>query len=509
MRPVLAPFLAVMLLVGGCGGSSTSSTSTTERRSPTTASASVPSSSTPPTTTTRSDVPLSTAPASTSTTPGVPTTSTTVPGSALSLDQILGQREAWVISNSDYTAYSIEPCWTRDPDGTPPYGIFQTDPVDRAAPIGAGDVFVCSIRTEPVGEPGNLLIAVLTDDGLVATQQSSSGENYLPFTAPQGLGCQEFIDLPDIAQWTDHDSYSDWGPGAAYRLVVAYWFVEGQPARMDPDGDGVPCEEVVAPEVIAAAWSGDFWQGLRILRRDGIGRHDFGADISVVMSWATDLFGAPTSPSPMAIESVVPNLMTICGDQVAAHWETPALDLYFAQWEFDEVGLVSCSGPVRLVAWGVGSYLGVDTSTGRTSPRLTTADGIGVGTTVAELIERDVDASFMQWSDGYVFPAGFYLDDPVPHEHIYGVLAWDWVRDLQAALNVHGYQLAVDGEAGPRTRAALEAYRIEHELPSSEAAILDLALEPDGDVQVASMASGHWPIEFNGCGALALMVWGC
>ena len=254
-------------------------------------------------------------------------------------------------------------------------------------------------------------------------------------------------------------------------------------------------------------------QRLRILRRDGIGPHDFGAEISVVMSWATDLFGTPALGDGEVIESVVPNLMQICGDQVAAHWGTPALDLYFAQWEFDEDGLVSCSWPVRLVAWGVGSYLGVDTSTDPTSARLTTADGVGVGTTVAEMLEVDADPSFMQWSDsGWgggagVFPAGFYLGDPVLHEHVYGELAWDWVRDLQAALNDHGFQLAVDGEAGPRTRAALEAYRIEHQLPSSEDAILDLALEPDGDVQIVSMASGLWPLEFE-CGTLVYGGWG-
>jgi hypothetical protein len=247
-------------------------------------------------------------------------------------------------------------------------------------------------------------------------------------------------------------------------------------------------------------------QELRILRRDGIGPHDFDADTSVVMSWATDLFGDPTSASGTAIESVVPNLMSICGDQVAAHWETPALDLYFAQWEFDEDGLVSCTHPVRLVAWGVGSYLGVDLSTGPNALRLTTEEGIGVGTTVAELVELDADPTFMQWSDRFVFPGGFYLGEPVVHEHIYGVLAWDWVRDLQAALNDQGFDLAVDGEAGPRTRAALEAYRIEHQLPSSEAAILDLALQPDGDVQISSMASGQWPLEFE-CGTLVYGGW--
>ena len=256
---------AALLLAISCGGDGGSSPPVADPNSPAT---------TPPTSEVEPpqptvDVPLTTeTPGSTPvpttrTEPTAPSTThpqvdTTAPGPGMTLEQILGRREAWVISNSDFTAYSIEPCWTRDPDDAPPYGIFQSDPVDRATPVETGDIFICSILTEPVSEPGNLLIAVLTDDGRVATQQSSSGEESLPFTVPQGLGCGEFIDLPDIAAWTNDDSYSDWGPGAAYRLVVAYWFVENQAARMDPDGDGVPCEEVVAPEVIAAAWSGDF-----------------------------------------------------------------------------------------------------------------------------------------------------------------------------------------------------------------------------------------------------------
>lgn len=88
--------------------------------------------------------------------------------------------------------------------------------------------------------------------------------------------------------------------------------------------------------------------------------------------------------------------MYMCGEQVAARWEIAALDLYFAQWEFDDDGLVSCVGPVRLVAWGVGSHRWVDTSRDPSGPRLTTAEGIGVGTTVAELIELGAAPAFMR-----------------------------------------------------------------------------------------------------------------
>lgn len=62
-------------------------------------------------------------------------------------------------------------------------------------------------------------------------------------------------------------------------------------------------------------------------------------------------------------------------------------------------------------------------------------------------------------------------------------------------------QLAVDGEVGPNTRSALDAYRVERDLPSIEDAILDLALTPAGHVSVASLVSGLWALEFE-CGAL-------
>jgi hypothetical protein len=239
-------------------------------------------------------------------------------------------------------------------------------------------------------------------------------------------------------------------------------------------------------------------QQLRILRPDGIGPFDFGVEMSVVVPWATEALGAPVVGG--LPESVVPNLVGACPNQELVRWPAAALDLYFSEWEVVDDALV-CTGTMRLVAWGVGSYLGEGASTASASVPLATQDGIGVGTTVAELIDRDADPTFMQWSDELVFPAGFYLGDPVPWEHLFGVLTWDWVRDLQAALNEHGFELVVDGEVGPMTLAAVDAYQVQRGLPSIEAAILDLALKPRGDVRVASLASGLWFLEFE-CGTL-------
>lgn len=37
-------------------------------------------------------------------------------------------------------------------------------------------------------------------------------------------------------------------------MSLVYWFLEGQPDRMDEDGDGIPCETLYAPEVVADVW---------------------------------------------------------------------------------------------------------------------------------------------------------------------------------------------------------------------------------------------------------------
>ncbi|HMJ77450.1 MAG TPA: hypothetical protein VK507_15835 [Iamia sp.] len=43
--------------------------------------------------------------------------------------------------------------------------------------------------------------------------------------------------------------------GLDYNAAVAYWFEEGQPARMDDDGNGRPCETVYSAPEVEAFWS--------------------------------------------------------------------------------------------------------------------------------------------------------------------------------------------------------------------------------------------------------------
>jgi len=43
--------------------------------------------------------------------------------------------------------------------------------------------------------------------------------------------------------------------GYSYGEAVDYWYSEGQPARMDDDMNGIPCETVYPPSVVADYWS--------------------------------------------------------------------------------------------------------------------------------------------------------------------------------------------------------------------------------------------------------------
>lgn len=42
--------------------------------------------------------------------------------------------------------------------------------------------------------------------------------------------------------------------GEDYFMAVLYWFAEGEPARMDADGNGIPCETVYDADVVAKYW---------------------------------------------------------------------------------------------------------------------------------------------------------------------------------------------------------------------------------------------------------------
>jgi hypothetical protein len=126
---------------------------------------------------------------------------------------------------------------------------------DAAGPVEGGDVFVCAVSSVPP-EPtdwGSFLVAVLGDDLFAvsaATDNPGSTaqlrERYA--ATPSGLSC---ADLRAGAAPHPFDVSTTDEVGAIFWSIV-YWNLEGQPARMDADLDGVPCETLYPDGAVAS-----------------------------------------------------------------------------------------------------------------------------------------------------------------------------------------------------------------------------------------------------------------
>jgi hypothetical protein len=131
--------------------------------------------------------------------------------------------------------------------------------------VRRGDVFVC--RAVPQTEPGfevdagSMVFAVLNDEGLVSWAMGTD----MPGTtarlmdvyedAPKGLLCRDLLDPATPGLGVLFSAYST-TPQLGYFGSLIYWFLEGQPDRMDEDGNGIPCETLYAPDVVAGVWDG-------------------------------------------------------------------------------------------------------------------------------------------------------------------------------------------------------------------------------------------------------------
>ncbi len=234
-----------------------------------------------------------------------------------------------------------------------------------------------------------------------------------------------------------------------------------------------------------------------VLRADGVGPFDFGSDMSSVTAWLTQRRGPPTVVDVtewpgrgFSFGAVVLS----CGRQQILSWPSAGLTVGFSDLPGAGEGCGVETPGLRLWAWNL-------TAPGADGPRLRTEDGISVGDTMAELRSVVPATAFMAINDSTFFPAGFFMPGGE-----YGVLAWDWISDLQRALNANGAQLAVDGEVGPKTRAAVETYRISYGLDSVQAVLQALVAPPD-EATVAWISSSGWFWEFE-CGILEPWGWG-
>jgi hypothetical protein len=136
---------------------------------------------------------------------------------------------------------------------------------DRSGAVEAGDVLACTgtSRTTPGVDldPVGVLFAVLDDVGTVAwatgtdLPDNSQGLDQFIATATPGLFCRDLVD-PGARDRTGFFDSTTTTEAFGYFLSVVYWFVEGRPDRMDEDGNGIPCETVYDPDIVAAIWRG-------------------------------------------------------------------------------------------------------------------------------------------------------------------------------------------------------------------------------------------------------------
>ncbi len=195
---------------------------------PTAPSTSVASSDATPATLPPTASPTTTATTSTTVVPA-PSTTQLAPPPTLTLGQFLEQLEE-----------------QRDPD--PPVDSRVVCDEDPTTPIGRGTVLYCqAVPEKPEAfETGTLVLVLLDDAGEVVYTGGTDVFDIHELAGP-GLFCRDL---------RTHPYLSGLKPEIQYLFMLAYWFQDGQPDRMDADRDGVPCETLFEPGVVDTVWAG-------------------------------------------------------------------------------------------------------------------------------------------------------------------------------------------------------------------------------------------------------------
>jgi hypothetical protein len=252
--------LGVVALVSSACGSEQAVPSTpapvaSTSTAPTTDSEVIPA---PPTasasTTSRPDEPEQT---SLPTTTVLPTTVAANVAGGASLAAMLAPYEARALADTVFTSYRFS-CWPYTGPGSV-WPDWQLDEVDRDQPVSRGTVLSCLPRTDPPADVGDMDLIVLDDDGTITWWWvGSDAIGHVP-AAPGGLLCREYMateEFQHALEWMG--ATPPWSDDVlAYQWVLAYWFLEGQPERMDVDGNGRPCELLFDQEVVADVLAGD------------------------------------------------------------------------------------------------------------------------------------------------------------------------------------------------------------------------------------------------------------
>ena len=167
-------------------------------------------------------------------------------------------------------------------------------------------------------------------------------------------------------------------------------------------------------------------------------------------------------------------------------WTEPDLRLVLNDIGFVDGEWTPTPGIFTLVSWTT------------SSPQLTFANGLGVGSPLADLQAHhpEIGLGTTDVCETGFDPAGFSGLPPL-WDGLRGTTDWDWVSDLQAALNERGAELDVDGIYGPKTRAAVTSFQ-EANWPRANGLIDPetadaLELQAPEDVRIAYLEAGRPP----------------
>ncbi len=209
---------------------------------------------------------------------------------------------------------------------------------------------------------------------------------------------------------------------------------------------GLPPDDVIVATLEPRPAAETVAVPLPILRPSGLDRFDFGEPAADLVPELAALLGPPTedtsdTPDGPGQFEYLPGGFHAAYELRTVTWDAPDFQIVLSDVPYrgDRYDAPT-PGVLTLMTWVT------------TSPRFRLDSGVGVGSTVAELKSGHPDVRFGTYSvceDPY---------DPASFEWpwLHGVLDWDWISDLQRALNERGAELAVDGEYGPRTAAAVE-----------------------------------------------------
>ncbi len=241
---------------------------------------------------------------------------------------------------------------------------------------------------------------------------------------------------------------------------------------------------------------------LPVLRSDGLGDYDFGEPANQLVDELTAMLGSPVNDTSYTPDGPGPFEFLPLG-----YWAL--YELRVLAWDEPDLRLVLSDVPYRGDHWDAavpGTLTLVSWAT--TSSGLAFSNGLAVGSSTVDLRTEFPDTVFGTFDvcETSYNPAGFVtvpfdVDPPPQWLGARGELDWDWISEMQRALNELGASLVIDGEYGPSTRAALQEYQLAEGIDQGTAPDANgligpetanaLGLEVPDEAHIVSLAAGY------------------